>query len=216
MLSGEGGIYFPQNSEYTKTSEMVREISVVAGKKIVESRGLGVAVKAAEKVPGKIGGLVDKAFGNLTYDQRISQYEGIEYQNNTLKESIEKTEGITESKTKKHILVISQYFYPEQFRINDMACEWVKRGYKVTVLTGIPNYPMGKYFEGYANPGDLFVQKADMVVINAVVEFVGNKFSTYQNIICFILIFGIISVLAIFSRRIIADRVGKLLKLVKG
>lgn len=49
----------------------------------------------------------------------------------------------------KHILVISQYFYPETFRINDMACEWVKRGYKVTVLTGIPNYPMGKYFEGY-------------------------------------------------------------------
>ncbi len=50
---------------------------------------------------------------------------------------------------KKHILLISQYFYPETFRVNDMACEWVKRGYKVTVLTGIPNYPMGKYFEGY-------------------------------------------------------------------
>lgn len=49
----------------------------------------------------------------------------------------------------KHIMVVSQYFYPETFRINDMACEWVKRGYKVTVLTGIPNYPMGKYFEGY-------------------------------------------------------------------
>ena len=30
-----------------------------------------------------------------------------------------------------------------------MACEWVKRGNKVTVLTGIPNYPMGKYYEGY-------------------------------------------------------------------
>ncbi len=49
----------------------------------------------------------------------------------------------------KHILLISQYFYPETFRVNDMACEWVKRGYKVTVLTGIPNYPTGKYFEGY-------------------------------------------------------------------
>ena len=36
--------------------------------------------------------------------------------------------------SKKHILVISQYFYPEQFRINDMCCEWVKRGYKVTIL----------------------------------------------------------------------------------
>lgn len=50
---------------------------------------------------------------------------------------------------KRHILLISQYFHPETFRVNDMACEWVKRGYKVTVLTGIPNYPMGKYFEGY-------------------------------------------------------------------
>lgn len=49
----------------------------------------------------------------------------------------------------KHILLISQYFYPETFRVNDMACEWVKRGHKVTVLTGIPNYPMGKFYDGY-------------------------------------------------------------------
>lgn len=49
----------------------------------------------------------------------------------------------------KHILVISQYFYPEQFRINDICKEWVKKGYKVTVITGIPNYPQGKYYEGY-------------------------------------------------------------------
>jgi glycosyltransferase involved in cell wall biosynthesis len=49
----------------------------------------------------------------------------------------------------KHILVISQYFYPEQFRINDICTEWVKRGYKVTVITGIPNYPQGKYYEGH-------------------------------------------------------------------
>lgn len=50
---------------------------------------------------------------------------------------------------KKHILVLSQYFYPEPFRINDMCTEWVKRGYKVTVLTGIPNYPQGKFYDGY-------------------------------------------------------------------
>lgn len=49
----------------------------------------------------------------------------------------------------KHILVLSQYFYPEPFRINDMCTEWVKRGYKVTVLTGIPNYPQGKFYDGY-------------------------------------------------------------------
>lgn len=55
---------------------------------------------------------------------------------------------MTENK-RKHILVVSQYFYPEQFRINDMCAEWVRRGYKVTVLTGIPNYPYGRYFPGY-------------------------------------------------------------------
>lgn len=53
-------------------------------------------------------------------------------------------------KGKKHILVISQYFYPESFRINDIATEWVKQGYKVTVVTGIPNYPQGEYYEGYS------------------------------------------------------------------
>lgn len=50
---------------------------------------------------------------------------------------------------KKHILVISQYFYPENFRINDICKEWVKKGYEVTVVTGIPNYPQGKFFKGY-------------------------------------------------------------------
>lgn len=54
-----------------------------------------------------------------------------------------------DKKLKKHILVIAQYFYPEQFRINDICTEWVKRGYKVTVVTGIPNYPQGKYYPGY-------------------------------------------------------------------
>ncbi|WP_026523088.1 glycosyltransferase family 4 protein [Butyrivibrio sp. VCB2001] len=47
------------------------------------------------------------------------------------------------------ILVICQYFHPEQFRINDICCEWIKRGYDVTVLTGIPNYPQGRFYEGY-------------------------------------------------------------------
>ena len=49
-----------------------------------------------------------------------------------------------------HILVVSQFFYPESFRYNDIAVEFAKRGYKVTVLTGIPNYPMGKFFPGYS------------------------------------------------------------------
>lgn len=49
----------------------------------------------------------------------------------------------------KHILAVTQYFYPENFRINDICLEWINRGYKVTVITGIPNYPKGKFYKGY-------------------------------------------------------------------
>lgn len=47
------------------------------------------------------------------------------------------------------ILLVTQYFYPENFKSNDIAFELVKKGYKVDVLTGIPNYPEGKYYKGY-------------------------------------------------------------------
>lgn len=153
-------VLFPQNGEWTKTSEMVEEIAEVTGKKVRLIGGImKPAVKLGGKVPGKIGGLVNKAFGNSVYAHEISEYPGINYQTTSLTESIIKTEGrepsdkedhtVSTDNYKKHILVVSQYFYPETFRINDMCQEWVKRGYKVTVVTGIPNYPMGKTFEGY-------------------------------------------------------------------
>ena len=47
------------------------------------------------------------------------------------------------------ILVVSQYFWPENFRINDLCAELVSRGHEVTVLTGKPNYPEGKIFSEF-------------------------------------------------------------------
>lgn len=47
------------------------------------------------------------------------------------------------------ILIVSQYFWPEEFRVNDLAIDLVERGHEVTVLTGIPNYPKGKFYPGY-------------------------------------------------------------------
>lgn len=47
------------------------------------------------------------------------------------------------------ILIVTQYFFPENFKSNDLAFELEKRGHEVTVLTGIPNYPEGKFFENY-------------------------------------------------------------------
>ena len=47
------------------------------------------------------------------------------------------------------ILVVCQHFYPENFRINDICFELVKKGNDVTVLTGLPNYPKGKVLKEY-------------------------------------------------------------------
>ncbi len=49
-----------------------------------------------------------------------------------------------------NILVVTQYFWPENFRINDLVLGLQERGHVVTVFTGLPNYPTGKYFEGYS------------------------------------------------------------------
>ena len=48
------------------------------------------------------------------------------------------------------ILLVSQYFWPETFRVNDLAQELVLRGNEVTVLTGKPNYPQGAIYKGYS------------------------------------------------------------------
>jgi len=45
------------------------------------------------------------------------------------------------------ILIVSQYYWPENFRINDLSSELIKRRHEVTVLTGKPNYPDGVVFQ---------------------------------------------------------------------
>jgi len=48
-----------------------------------------------------------------------------------------------------NILIVTPHFYPENFRINDFAVGFQKRGHEITVLTAIPDYPEGKYYDGY-------------------------------------------------------------------
>lgn len=90
-------VLIPQNAEWSNTSQMVKKIAEASGKKIRLMGGvMRLAVSLGGKVPGKIGGLVNKAFGNSIYDKSLSQYKGIAYQTTTLSESIKKTEGNTE------------------------------------------------------------------------------------------------------------------------
>lgn len=52
-----------------------------------------------------------------------------------------------------NLLIVGQYFWPENFRINDLVRSLVEQGHIVEVLTGKPNYPEGKIFSGYSSWG---------------------------------------------------------------
>ena len=78
-LSGEGGVYFPQNEEHVNTSELVRLIGGASGHKVRLVKWMCPLVAVAGCIPGKIGRLAGKAFGNSVYRQKISNYKGIDY-----------------------------------------------------------------------------------------------------------------------------------------
>lgn len=83
----ESGLFFPQNKEYVKTSEMVRFIAEAHGKKIRLFKLFNPILKMMR---GKVG-IVDKVFGDLIYDQYASNYR-VDYRVRNLKESINVTE----------------------------------------------------------------------------------------------------------------------------
>lgn len=91
-LSGAGGIYFPQNSEYTSTSSLVREIGITVNHPTYAIKLLNPFVSIARHIPGKVCNLADKAFGSSYYEQKISAYEGIDYQRFDIRNSIIRTE----------------------------------------------------------------------------------------------------------------------------
>lgn len=88
----ESGIFMPQNAEYVATSDMVRKIAKAHGKNLCMIKGFGWAIKLLSLIPGKIGKLTNKAFGNMVYDKEISKYEKGRYQIRELEESILLTE----------------------------------------------------------------------------------------------------------------------------
>lgn len=85
----EQGVFCPQNKEYTNTSEMVKLIARANGRGIVMVRGVTWALKLMSRITG----MVDKAFGSLCYDQKLSQYPQ-DYCIRNLHDSILETEKI--------------------------------------------------------------------------------------------------------------------------
>ena len=65
------------------------------------------------------------------------------------------------------ILLVSQYFYPETFKINDLIFSLKKRGHDITVLTGKPNYSKNTFYDGYGWKSNDFETIFDIPVYRA-------------------------------------------------
>lgn len=83
----DSGLFFPQNKEYVRTSELVKLIAEVHGKKIKLVKIFNWPLKFT----GRFVGLINKIFGNLVYEQRLSDYK-VDYRISNLQESIISTE----------------------------------------------------------------------------------------------------------------------------
>ena len=86
------------------------------------------------------------------------------------------------------ILVISQYFYPENFRINDLCYGLKEKGHNVTVLTGQPNYPNGTFYKGYGFYKKRFevINGINIYRSNLIPRGRGNGFRLFINYISFV------------------------------
>jgi len=94
------------------------------------------------------------------------------------------------------ILVISQYFYPENFRINDLVFSLQKRGHQIEVLTGKPNYPKGNYFKGYSRKGpkDEEIEGIKVHRANLILRKKGGGLRLFLNYFSFVF-FGLFKIL---------------------
>lgn len=90
IVNEEQGIFWPQNREYVNTAAMAQSIAMAHGKKLLLVPGFSWALKLMSHATG----LVDKAFGNLTYDMALSEYRE-DYRIVNLEDSILETEGIS-------------------------------------------------------------------------------------------------------------------------
>jgi hypothetical protein len=97
--------------------------------------------------------------------------------------------------------MFTSYFYPENFKGNDIAFELSRRGYEITVITSIPNYPQGRFYEGYT-----FIKRQKEIINNVKIirlpviprgsgkkiELTLNYFSYLITSVCFTCFFSFI------------------------
>tara|TARA_Y100000766_G_scaffold148193_1_gene127154 strand:+ start:263 stop:1504 length:1242 start_codon:yes stop_codon:yes gene_type:complete len=86
------------------------------------------------------------------------------------------------------ILIVSQYFWPENFRINDFIPELISKGHEVSILTGKPNYPSGKFFSDFTKNPNLFLNYKGATICRVPIISRGkNSFQLLLNYLSFVI-----------------------------
>ncbi|QWA29936.1 glycosyltransferase family 4 protein [Pseudomonas sp. RC3H12] len=92
------------------------------------------------------------------------------------------------AETSLKVLVVSQYFWPENMRINDLVRDLTAKGHEVTVLTGLPNYPEGEVFERFRRNPEAFARYEGAEVIRVPLVARGKRsFTLVLNYLSFLL-----------------------------
>ncbi|MCF6330722.1 MAG: glycosyltransferase family 4 protein [Sulfurimonas sp.] len=95
----------------------------------------------------------------------------------------------------KRILIVTEYFYPEEFKINEIAVAWKKKGYEVDVLTQNPTYPFGNTFDGYKNSwySKEIYNGINIYRVKAVTGYKGSLFKKLLKYFTFMILGSIVS-----------------------
>ena len=97
----------------------------------------------------------------------------------------------------KKILIVTECFYPEEFKINDVALEWKQKGYDVDVLTMVPSYPISEVFDEYKNK---WYQKESWkgITIYRVKAVTGYKTSLFKKLLKYFAFMVMGSIVSLF------------------
>jgi glycosyltransferase involved in cell wall biosynthesis len=95
----------------------------------------------------------------------------------------------------KKILIISECFYPEEFKINDVALSWIEKGFDVDVLTLVPTYPLGRVLPDYKNSifSKEIIKGLKVYRVHAVTGYNSSKFKKILKYINFMILGTIVA-----------------------
>ena len=98
--------------------------------------------------------------------------------------------------TDKKVLILTECFYPEEFKINDIAISWIEKGFDIDVITLMPTYPLGRVFKGYQNKlfSKDYYKGISIYRVFAVTGYQNNAFNKFLKYLNFMILGSIVAI----------------------